>query len=177
LSSPYPAIPHYFLIGKTLKSHGTGGQLRLMVEDQYKGYLQKGAYVFFDLNGSKVPYQIMDIEDGNHFVISLEDVTNKKDSDYLSGLELWIPLDSVKPGHQRSPKNIPGKWHEYHIRDDHTKAIYEIRRVEEFPQQMMAVIQLKGKEILIPLSDHLISSIDKENKIIHMDLPEGLLEL
>ncbi len=148
-----------------------------MVEDQYKGYLLKGAYVFFDLNSAKVPFQIMDIEDGNHFVISLEDVTNKKDSDYLSGLELWIPLNSVKPRHQHSPKNIPGKWHEYHIQDQQTKSIYKILRVEEFPQQMMAVIQLAEKEILIPLSDHLISSIEKENKIIHMDLPEGLLEL
>jgi len=177
LTSLYPSVHHYFLVGKTLKSHGTGGGLRLMVEDQFKNYLQKGTYVFFDLNGSKVPYQVLNIEEGTHFVITLEDVANKKDSDYLTGLDLWIPLDTVKPRHQKSPKNIPGKWHEYQIKDDNTKGQYEIQRVEEYPQQMMAVIKWKEKEILIPLSDHLISSIDKESKIIHMNLPEGLFDL
>lgn len=148
-----------------------------MVESQYKNYLVTGAYVFFDVDGSKVPFQIMDVEEGSHFVISLEDVVNKNDSDYLSGLDLWIPIEVVKPRHLRSPKNIPGKWHEYQIHDQHTDTIFKIERVEEYPQQMMAVIQLKEKEVLIPLSDQLISSIDKENKMIHMDLPDGLLEL
>ena len=148
-----------------------------MVENQFKNYLVVGTYIFFDVNGSKVPFQIMDVEEGSHFVISLEDVVNKNDSDYLSGLDLWIPIDVVKPKHLRSPKNIPGKWHEYQIHDHQTDSIYKIDRVEEYPQQMMAVIQLKEKEILIPLSDQLISSIDKETKMIHMDLPEGLLEL
>jgi len=148
-----------------------------MIEDQYKGYLQKGNYVFFDVNGSKVPFRITTVEDGNHFVIYLEDVANKKKSDPLSGLELWIPFEGVKPRHQKSPKNIPGKWHEYQIHDNQKESFYKIERVEEFPQQMMAVIEVNEKEVLIPLSDHLITSIDKEKKIIHMELPEGLMEL
>ena len=148
-----------------------------MIEHQFKIYLQKGGYIFFDLNGSKVPYRISGTEDAAHYVMSLDDVENKKDSDNLAGLEIWIPLEMVKPRHQRSPKNIPGKWHEYHIQDDQTNSKYKILRVEEFPQQMMAVIELKSKEILIPLNDSLISSIDKENKIIHMNLPDGILDL
>ncbi len=177
MSSPYPPIYNYFLIGKTLKSHGTGGQLRLMIEDQYKSYLKKGNFVFFDLHGSKVPYLITGIDDGAHFIVSLEDVPNKKESDMLSGLDVWIPLEEVKPRHQRSPKNIKGKWYEYRIEDQYTNSIYEIIRTEEYPQQLMAVIMLNDKEILIPLSDALITSIDKENKLIRMEIPEGLLDL
>ena len=75
-----------------------------MVEDSYKMYLQKGSFLFFDCNGSKVPYMITDLEEGAHTVISLEDVNDKKESDLLSGLDIWIPLDIVKPRHQRSPK-------------------------------------------------------------------------
>ncbi len=177
MSSPYPSISQYFLIGKSLKSHGTGGGLRLMVEDQFKGYLRKGSYIFFDLNGSKVPFQVLDTDDGSHYVITLEDVDNKKHSDVLSGLEIWIPLETVKSRHQRSPKNIPGKWDEYRIIDQQSNTMFDIIRVEEYPQQLMAIIEIENKEILIPLSDQLISSIDKENKIIHMEIPEGLLEL
>jgi 16S rRNA processing protein RimM len=177
LSPSYTSVAEFFLLGKSLKSHGTSGGLRLMVEDQFKGYLLAGNYVFLDLNGVKVPFRITDVEEGNHFVIFLEDVANKKDSDALSGLELWVPLNFVKPRHQKSPKNIPGKWDEYQIHDNQKESFHKIERVEEFPQQMMAVIQMNEKEVLIPLSDHLITSIDKEKKIIHMELPEGIMDL
>jgi len=177
LSAAYPSLHQYFLIGKTLKSHGTAGQLRLMIEDQFKGYIREGEYLFFDLNGSKVPYMVMHKEDGAHFVITLEDVPNKKESDLLSGLDLWIPLEVVKPRHQRSPRNIKDKWDEYRIIDEDSQSIFDVIRVEEFPQQLMAVIRIENKEILIPLSDQLISSIDKDNKMIVMNIPEGLMDL
>ena len=41
----------------------------------------------------------------------------------------------------------------------------------------MAVLDIDGRNILIPLSDQLITEIDKDQKIIHMEIPEGLLEL
>lgn len=148
-----------------------------MIDTQYKSYIKKDVFIFFDLDGSKVPFQITNVDDGNHFVISLQDVTNKNDSDQLNNIEFFIPLDSVKARHKHSPKNIRGKWDEYRIMDEQTKIMYDVIRVEEFPQQLMAIIEIENKEILLPLSDQLISSIDKENKIIRMMIPEGLLDL
>ncbi len=177
MSHQHPTHTEFFLVGKALRSHGTGGELRILVDQQLKTYIRKSTYLFFDLDGSKVPYQITDVDDGNHFVITLQDVLNKKDSDVLGNIEFYIPLESVKARHQHSPKNIRGKWDEYSILDTQHNGFYEIIRVEEFPQQLMAIINIHSKEILIPLSDQLISSIDKENKIIKMDIPEGLLDL
>lgn len=148
-----------------------------MVDRQLKSYIRKGTYLFFDLDGSKVPYHVTDVEDGNHFVISLQDVLNKKDSDVLGNIEFYIPLETVKTKHQHSPKNLRGKWDEYRILDSKTEIVYDILRVEEFPQQLMAIINIDAKEILVPLSDQLINSIDKEHKIIQMEIPEGLLDL
>jgi 16S rRNA processing protein RimM len=177
LSQHHPTHTEFFLIGKALRSHGTGGELRILVDQQLKIYIRKSTYLFFDLDGSKVPYQITDVDDGNHFVITLQDIANKKDSDVLSNNQFYIPLESVKSRHQHSPKNIRGKWDEYRILDTQHEVFYAILRVEEFPQQLMAIINIHSKEILIPLSDQLISSIDKENKIIKMEIPEGLLDL
>ena len=177
MSSTYPSLREYFLIGKALKSHGTSGQLRIMIEDQFKGYIREGSFLFFEHDGNKVPYKVINKEDGAHFVVSLDDIPNKKESDKLSGLALWIPLETVKPRHQRSPRNIKDKWNEYRIVNEESSAVYDIIRVEEFPQQLMAVIKIENKEILIPLSDQLISSIDKDNKMIRMIIPEGLMDL
>lgn len=149
----------------------------MMIEDQFKSYLRKGSFVFLDINGSKVPYRISSVEEGAHFVISLEDVKDKKKSDALGGHEIFIPLETVKSRHQHSPKNIKAKWDEYKIIDQRSGETFDILRTEEFPQQLMAIIVVDEKEILIPLNDQLITSIDKENKILHMEFPEGILEL
>ncbi len=177
LSSPYPTVDTFFQLGKIIKSHGTAGHLRMIIEDQFKIYIKPGVFVFVDQNGSKVPYRIKGTEDAAHFVISLDEVTTKQESDLLSGRDLWIPLTEVKSRHQRSPRNIKDKWYEYQIVEDLTGRTFDVIRVEEFPQQLMAVIQCNNKEMLIPLSEQLISGIDKIRKIINMKIPEGLLDL
>lgn len=148
-----------------------------MIEPSFKIYFQPGVFVFIDHHGSKVPYKIIDVDDSAHFVVAFEDVSSKDDSDRLSGLDVWIPMASVKSRHQRSPRNVNAHWEEYQIEDSDSKARYAIQRVEDFPQQLMAIIQINEKEIMIPLSDQLIQDIDKIEKIIRMEIPEGLLEL
>ena len=177
MSGVFTPVHNFFLIGKTLKSHGTGGKLRVAVEGQFKNYIKENSFLFFDLDGSKVPFKVTDVEEGAHFVIELEDVDNKKDSDILAGHDIFIPIDVVKPRHQRSPRNIKDKWDEYQLFDIRSNTTFTIERVEEFPQQLMAVVMIDERERLIPLSEQLISSIDKQKKLITMELPEGLLEI
>jgi len=165
------------MIGKTLKSHGTAGQLRLMIEERLMSYVQPGSFVFFDLDGSRVPFKVKGVEEGQHFVISLEDVDGRQESDKLAGKECWVPLDHVKPRHQKSPRNIKAKWEDYTIHDERLGLSFPILRTEEFPQQLMAIVEANGKEMMIPLHDQLIVDIDKDQKIIRMEIPEGLLEL
>ena len=177
LSAPYPPVKDFFLIGKTLKSHGTAGQLRLMIEERLTSYVQRGSFVFLDIDGSRVPFQVAGVEEGQHFVISLEDVDGRQESDKLTGKEIWVPMEQVKPRHQKSPRNIKAKWEDYTIHDEKTGSSFPIIRTEEFPQQLMAIVEVNGKEILIPLHEQLIVDIDKEQKVIRMEIPEGLLEL
>jgi len=44
---------------------------------------------------------------------------------------------------------------------------------------MQELLQLdhNGKEILLPISDELILEVDRENKILYISAPEGLIEL
>jgi 16S rRNA processing protein RimM len=177
LSAPYPPVKDFFLVGKTLKSHGTAGQLRIMIEERLTSYVKSGLFVFFDIDGSRVPFKVKGVEEGQHFVISLEDVDGRQESDKLAGKEFWVPIEQVKPRHQKSPRNIKAKWEDYTILDEKTGSAFPILRTEEFPQQLMAIVDVNGKEILIPLHEQLIVDIDKDQKIIRMEIPEGLLEL
>lgn len=177
MNNPYPSVTEFFRLGKVQKSHGTSGQVRLMTDPSLKVYVQRGAFLFIDIDGSKVPFKISDVDDSAHFVVSFEGVLNKRDSDRLTGFDLYIPLSGVKPRHQRSPRNVNAKWEEYQIENMGTQQRYDILRVEDFPQQLMAIVLVDGKETMIPLSDQLIHEIDKAGKIVRMQIPEGLFEL
>jgi 16S rRNA processing protein RimM len=177
LSTAYSQVKEFFLIGKTLKSHGTAGYLRLMIEDRFKSYVQPGSFVFLDLDGSRVPFRIADVDEGQHFVMLLEDINGKQESDTLTGKELWVPMEQVKPRHQKSLRNIREQWEDYRIHDQASGIDYPILRTEEFPQQLMAVIDIRGREVLVPLNDQLIIDVDKAQKVISMEIPEGLLDL
>lgn len=177
MSAAYPSVEEYFHLGKVLKSHSTGGQLRLMIEDYLKGYINQDSFIFFDIDGSKVPFRVTSAEDGAHFVVSFDGIDTKQESDKLSGVGIWIPLHLVKARHQQSPRNLRDKWNEYRIVEEKTNQIYDVLRVEEYPQQLMAVISVDQKEVLVPLSEQLITNIDKKEKTITMVFPEGLLEL
>lgn len=177
VTNPFPRVTDFFLLGKTLKSHGTAGQMRIAVEDRFQQYIQSGTYIFFDLDGSKVPYQIASTDDGAHLVISLQGVDTKEQADSFAGLSFWLNLTDVLPKHLKSPKNRRDDWTRYQIYDTVSAQSFSILRTEEFPQQLMAVIVHDDRERYIPLSDHLITSIDQQEKLITMEFPEGLLEI
>ena len=43
--------------------------------------------------------------------------------------------------------------------------------------QDLIVVDYKNKSVLIPFTEQLITNIDKEEQILEMDLPNGLLEI
>ena len=52
-----------------------------------------------------------------------------------------------------------------------------INAIEEFPQQLMAVVSFKDKEHYILLREEWIQQVDANSKTIHMELPEGMFDL
>ncbi|RZJ63135.1 MAG: 16S rRNA processing protein RimM, partial [Flavobacterium sp.] len=44
-------------------------------------------------------------------------------------------------------------------------------------QPLFEVLKDNVIEILIPMIDHFIVKVDRKNKVIKMDLPEGLIEM
>ena len=43
--------------------------------------------------------------------------------------------------------------------------------------QDLIVVDYKNKNVLIPFTEQLITNIDKEEQILEMDLPNGLLQI
>ncbi|HAH60328.1 MAG TPA: 16S rRNA processing protein RimM, partial [Bacteroidales bacterium] len=52
-----------------------------------------------------------------------------------------------------------------------------VEEVLEYPHQAILRILRGKKEILIPITDEIITAVDRENKIIHVNAPEGLIAM
>ena len=52
----------------------------------------------------------------------------------------------------------------------------EIVGVDDSTINVLFVIEKKGKELLLPAHKEFVVGIDKERKVVHVDIPEGLLD-
>ena len=61
------------------------------------------------------------------------------------------------------------------IRD--RKKIGVIKSVKDMKKQSLFIIDHKGTEIFVPIHNDLIENIDREQKKIKINLPEGLIDI
>ena len=53
----------------------------------------------------------------------------------------------------------------------------KIVTVYDLPNQPVASLNIEGKEVLFPLMKQFIVTVDREAGILHVDLPDGLLDV
>jgi 16S rRNA processing protein RimM len=102
-------------------------------------------------------------------------VNTEEEADALVGNDLYLPL-------QLLPKLTGNKFyfHEvigFEVQDKRLGLVGKIQSINDSTAQPLFEV-LKGDiEILIPMIDHFLVKIDRENKKVIMDLPEGLIEM
>jgi 16S rRNA processing protein RimM len=52
-----------------------------------------------------------------------------------------------------------------------------IIKVDDNSSQSVFIVKNKGGEILIPINDNIIETINRENKTIYISAPNGLIDL
>lgn len=166
-------------IGYTKKPHALKGELKVQIFEEYEADFLATEVVFFLLKGKHIPYFIEKIKQGNVWVLKLEEVDSKEDSVALAGKELWMREQDVQK-RERKPSTSHlayGAVEGFMIIDEEEGEIGQIEEILEMPQQEMAVVNHKNKEVFIPLNEQLIIKIEADKRIVHMSLPLGLLDI
>ncbi len=172
----------YQSIGFTKKTYGVKGELKLNIVDKYLEDFAQANVLFLNLAGRKIPHFVEYINYDNPFTIKFEDYNTKEAAIELTGVEIFmreIDLLAEEDKVLELPDNglQYEKYVGYQIKDKEVGLIGEIVEIVEYPQQEMAALTFNKKEVLIPLNEQLIVEIIDEEKLIEMDLPEGLLDL
>lgn len=170
----------YVNIGFIKKTHGIGGELKLVVEERFLEDFLNNERVFLDVKGSKVPYFVTYVRGKGEMILKLEDVDSREAAYLLQSREVFLREQDVRP-RSLDPEEEEALEYE-HIEgfllvDKTAGEVGIIDEVLDMPQQEMAFLKYKGRELLVPLNEQFIISIDEKAKKIFTDLPEGLLEM
>jgi 16S rRNA processing protein RimM len=167
---------NYFKIGKLAATFGLDGQLVLEHSLGKKTSLKGLETIFIEENeNSFLPYFIegAKIKNDKEVFLKLEGISAKEKAKHLVKKEVWLnEKDFKKFAANASPISLLG----FMVINDDVK-LGEVCEVIEQPHQILCKIMLEGKEALIPVHEDSLEKIDKKNRIIFVNLPEGLLEI
>ncbi|MES1216845.1 MAG: ribosome maturation factor RimM [Bacteroidota bacterium] len=166
----------YFNIGKFVAIHGLKGEVILKHTLGKKTSLKNLQAIFIEeKKNSFLPWFIESskIKTDDETYVKLEGINTREAAMKLVKKIIWITdQDFKKMAAKTSVANLLG----YTIIDD-GKELSEILEVIEQPHQLLCRIEIKGKEVLIPLNEESLKKIDHKKKQVNVKLPDGLLEI
>jgi 16S rRNA processing protein RimM len=105
--------------------------------------------------------------------IKLEGINSRESAMRLNQKEIWVPeIDFKKFAAKSAPASLLG-----YIIINKEERLGEILELIEQPHQLLCRLEIKGKEVLIPLHDETLQKIDHKKKEVLVELPDGLLEI
>jgi 16S rRNA processing protein RimM len=166
-----------FYLGKIVKKYSFKGEVLAKLDtDQPELYAEIDA-VFIAIKNSFLPFFIehSQLHKSDLLRIKFEDVNTEEDADYLIKSELYLPLEllPILEGNKFYFHEII----DFKIVDEDFGEVGKITSINDSTAQALFVIDRDGLEILIPMNDEFIKKVDRKNKTIHVQTPEGLIDL
>jgi 16S rRNA processing protein RimM len=166
-----------FFLGKIVKKYSYKGELLIKLDTDEPELYEHMDSVFIEVRDKLLPFFIesSQLHKSELLRVKFEDVNTEEDADSLMKSDLYLPLEFL-------PKLDGNKFyfHEiigFKVLDINFGPVGVITAVNDSTAQSLFEIDRDGIEILIPMNDEFISKVDKVNKVIHMDTPEGLIDL
>ena len=163
-------------IGTVVSKHGYKGNLKINVSSLSVDTLQDLKHIFIHIDDCFIPFMIDDIKlfSKNMLVVKLKEINSEKEVGEIIHKNIYVDYTEVQ-----SKKDSVFSYNEF-INFNVCKDSQKIGKIEnintDLPQPVFE-IKYGSRIILIPIHENFIKEIDKENNIIHLDIPDGLLEI
>lgn len=165
-----------FQLGYVSKIHGLKGEIQAYLDVDVPDNYRKLESVFVDMDNRLVPFFIDKITvSGNKAVIKFEEVDSIESAEALKNKALYLPLDKLP-----SLSDDQFYYHDiigYSVKDQREGSLGDITTIYNLPHQDLIAMQYKGREVLIPLVDDVVLSVNHALKQVEVALPEGLLKI
>ncbi len=166
-----------YLLGKLTKTHGLKGELAIWLDVDYPEDYEELDSVLLEIKGELVPHFVEEIQiRPNKSIIKFEDIDTIEDAQKLVNCDIYLPEDNLP----ELEDNHQFYYHEiidFDIIDEVKGKLGKVLAVYTSERQDLIAMQYEGTEILIPIDDDIVKTVDREKKELYTSLPDGLLEV
>lgn len=166
-----------FYLGKIVKKYSFKGEVLAKLDTDQPELYETLDAIFLELRNNLVPFFVerSQLHKSELLRIKFEDVDTEADAESLLKSGLYLPLELL-------PKLEGNKFyfHEiigFTIEDKNFGEVGIVKAVNDATAQALFEIDRNGIEILIPMNDEFILNVDRKNKTIVVETPEGLIGL
>ncbi len=164
-----------YYLGKITRRHGLQGNVLMKLDTDQPEFYSKLESVFVEVNGLLVPFFIEKRSWSKHDTLNVyfKNATEQMVEQCI-GRNVFLPLSTLPPlsGKQFYYHEVVG----YQIKDQQN-SYGVIQEINDQAAQHYFVLDLDGKTVIVPMIKDWIVAVDREHKMITMDLPEGLLDV
>ena len=156
-------------IAQVLKSNGTDGGLLISFFDVSPEDIDLQEPVFINFDGLPVPFYFESFTRRglSRAIVHLTGVHNLKDADELAGAAIYADYFE-----EETDEDLTG----WTVLDAQGATVGTVTGYEDIPGNLCIYVQTPGGEVLLPLHQELVISMDPEKRVLTLTIPEGLLD-
>lgn len=159
------------------RPHGVNGELVVRVEKGFTVDSVSFDFVFVELEGGLVPFFVEEIREKNpeEAILKFEAVKTQEQARRLCDAAVYVQRDWLtdEDGVSTASGSVIG----YCAIDQLSGVLGPITHIQEIAKNPLFIVDYQGRELMIPIVDEFILSVDDEQKKVLFNLPEGLLDL
>ncbi len=166
----------YFELGKIVRPHGYKGAVKIKFTHPAADLIEIPESVFIGINKNLIPFFFTKFNPQNNgfAIVHFEDVSTEQEAKDISSQLVYLPtsFEPVPEGDNFYNDELIG----FKVIDAHYGDIGVLDNVMDAPaQDVFEITHPSGKEIMVPVLANFIQEIDRENKILKLEAPEGLI--
>jgi len=165
-----------FCIGKIVKTHGLHGMVAIKLDDSDLLDFSQLEFVYIQINNRLIPYFIESSnERSTKATVKFYDIETVDAAEILTRNKIFVEKEWLE-----ELEEDDFYYHEivgFEVIDTEDGLIGTVESVVENPAHDLLEVRTDSGLVLIPIVDHIVGETDRENKTIHVTVPEGLLDL
>lgn len=170
------SYPEHYELGYVVKTHGVRGDMVIFLDSDDPARYRKMKSLFLELEGALKEFSVKKtsvVE--KHAIVHLEGIEDMTTAEQYLKKRIFMPLSFL-------PK-LQGKQFYFHeiigfeVEDAQEGKLGKLTEVYDLTQHPVAEVAWQDKKIMFPLIPDFIEKIDRENSVLYMHLPEGMLDV
>ncbi|GMN06333.1 ribosome maturation factor RimM [Croceitalea sp. MTPC5] len=166
-----------FYLGKIVSKYSFKGEVLVKLDTDQPEIYEKMESVFVSIGNNLVPFFIdrCRLHKSNLLRIDFQEVKDEAAANRILGAQLYLPLNMLPPltGNKFYFHEVIG----FTVQDQIHGDIGIIEAVNDSASQVLFEVKNGDKELLIPVTDDIVTKVDRDVKTVHVNTPDGLVDL